>query len=566
MPAIRAVFYGRKSNEDDGGSVEQQREWARAACEKEGVELVREFADQAKAGWDTARRTDFHAMLAFCREQARKRAPIDAIVCWQTNRFSRADSQETSWFIWEFRKVGVARVLTAQRWYDFGRFEDRILHNIEQDASNHKGMIDQTQTAIRGRIDAAGDGRWAGGPIPMGYRGEREEVVVKGRRRSRTRRLVLGPDREVEAVRLIFRLYADTPLGLRGLAQELTRRKVPTQRGRPAWTVSVVKRVLTNPVYLGRTSWNRRATGQFIGVIDCQPVERPADAGKERANDRSQWIEREGRHDAIIDPVTFERCQQKLAGRRGGRRRTRGTFVLAGLLRCAYCGRSMVGRTEMGGRRVYMCGQYNNCGAVSCHYNAVEADALADALLRKLRAAWGDGVNVETILAEVERQDAAEAAGGHRKAETLKRRLRQLDADLAEGIDRLRSIDRALLDGYQQGLKALQAERDQLAAELRRAADEPSRAEELREKAEGALDVLRRLDGATTAEEPDLLRELLAEVVSKVEVWFHHEPRGKRVRCTFARALVWVREDVALLYAMLPGFVKWWNKRPGPDQ
>ena len=89
--------------------------------------------------------------------------------------------------------------------------------------------------------------------------------------------------------------------------------------------------------------------------------------------------------------------------------------------------------------------------------------------------------------------------------------------------------------------------------ELRRAADEPSRAEELREKAEGALDVLRRLDGATTAEEPDLLRELLAEVVSKVEVWFHHEPRGKRVRCTFARALVWVREDVALLYAMLPG-------------
>jgi len=65
--------------------------------------------------------------------------------------------------------------------------------------------------------------------------------------------------------------------------------------------------------------------------------------------------------------------------------------------------------------------------------------------------------------------------------------------------------------------------------------------------------VLRRLDRASTAEEPDLLREVLAEAVTKVEVWFHHEPRGKRVGCAFARALVWVREDVALLYAMLPG-------------
>jgi DNA invertase Pin-like site-specific DNA recombinase len=108
MPAtLRAVAYYRKSNDDDGSSIDQQREWARAACKREGVELVNEFADQAKKGHETATRTAFHEMLKFCQQQARQGNPIDAIVCWHHNRFSRADSQETSWFIWEFRKAGV---------------------------------------------------------------------------------------------------------------------------------------------------------------------------------------------------------------------------------------------------------------------------------------------------------------------------------------------------------------------------------------------------------------------------------------------------------------------------
>jgi DNA invertase Pin-like site-specific DNA recombinase len=78
----RAVAYYRKSNEDDGSSIDQQRTWAREVCPREGIEIVREFADQAKAGWDTARRTDFYEMLAFCQQQHRQGTPISAVVCW----------------------------------------------------------------------------------------------------------------------------------------------------------------------------------------------------------------------------------------------------------------------------------------------------------------------------------------------------------------------------------------------------------------------------------------------------------------------------------------------------
>jgi hypothetical protein len=103
---------------------------------------------------------------------------------------------------------------------------------------------------------------------------------------------------------------------------------------------------------------------------------------------------------------------------------------------------------------------------------------------------------------------------------------------------------------------ALQAELNQLAAELKRAEAAPPQAAELREKVGGALDVLRQLDMASAAAEPDLLREVLAEVVAKIKVWFSHKPYGQRVRCRFAQAVVWVREDVALVCTNVTFFKK----------
>src|SRR5262245_29181123 len=79
---IRAVAYYRKSNDDDGSSIDQQREWARRVAAEKGVAVEQEFADQAKKGHETATRTAFHEMLAFCQGEARKGQPVDAVLCW----------------------------------------------------------------------------------------------------------------------------------------------------------------------------------------------------------------------------------------------------------------------------------------------------------------------------------------------------------------------------------------------------------------------------------------------------------------------------------------------------
>ena len=115
-------------------------------------------------------RTGLHEMLAFCQEQKRCGKPIEAIVCWHTNRFSRAKATETDWYIWEFYKAGVRRMLTAERLIDFDRDEDMLLFRVQQDFSNNKQVRDTAQATIRGRIIKAQAGGLPGGPIPFGYR------------------------------------------------------------------------------------------------------------------------------------------------------------------------------------------------------------------------------------------------------------------------------------------------------------------------------------------------------------------------------------------------------------
>jgi site-specific DNA recombinase len=572
---IRAVGYYRKSDEDDGVSVEQQQEWARTAAPKEGIELAREFVDQAKAGWDTSKRTGLHEMLAFCQEQKRQGRPIDALVCWHPNRFSRADSHETSWFIWEFRKAGVNRNLTASHgWRDFRRMEDRILFNIEQDASNHRYVVDLARDSTRGHMNAAREGRWNGGSPPYGYRVEYEEVTVKGKRRRRPRRLIKGPDAEVEAVRWIFTTYANTEISLRELAIQLTSRGVlpPTARGargdtirnggnRPAtaWALTTLKGLLKNPVYLGRMVWNRRSEGKFFGVVDCQVA--PRKDARQLRNEEGEWMCVDGTHEALIDLETFEKCQLRLGQRRRVAWKNLKSFLLSGLLICGHCGYRMVGRTVTHRKHSpnlvyhrYICSAYNFFGKNVCYHNAVDSKALADCVVRKLQTDFLGLVKRDALREEIIAQDLEESAGDPDRGKRLRGQVDELTLLVQRATKRvLEEEDETLVPDYRKHLQdlkgQLKAAQDELKAlEL---SEEAKPVEDLEAKADAALAILDRLAKSLKEGDEPALRDVLRECVDRIELWFSHEPYGKKTRNRFARGLIWVRED-CLVPSTLP--------------
>src|SRR5262245_20282830 len=97
MPAaIRAVAYYRMSEDRQEASIPQQQQWAERACPKNGVELVRAFKDEGIAGDEIATRKGLQDLLAFCEQRHKTGRPVEAVVVWDSDRFSRANSFATA--------------------------------------------------------------------------------------------------------------------------------------------------------------------------------------------------------------------------------------------------------------------------------------------------------------------------------------------------------------------------------------------------------------------------------------------------------------------------------------
>ena len=72
---------------------------------------------------------------------------------------------------------------------------------------------------------------------------------------------------EVDALRWMFDRFANTDANCSSIACELNRRKIPTRYGY-AWEGQAVKKILSNPVYVGRLIYGKTRNGRFSWVGD----------------------------------------------------------------------------------------------------------------------------------------------------------------------------------------------------------------------------------------------------------------------------------------------------------
>jgi site-specific DNA recombinase len=544
VSAIRAVGYYRKSNEDDGSSIEQQHEWAQKACAREGVELVREFADQAKKGHDTASRTAFHEMLAFCQEQGRKGQPIQVIVCWHSNRFSRADSIETSHYLHLFREAGVGRFLTAQKWIDFARGEDRLVFGVTQEASDHKYVIDLAEAVLRGKLAAAREGRWNGGRAPLGYR-----LVYDGAGPARRPRLAVY-EPEAVLVREMFRAYAAGETSLYRIARDLSRRGVKPVRA-ATWSPSTVRVILTNEAYLGTYVWNKTDQGKFFGVVDLKLSRRQ---GRRRSSHpcarrpRTDHIRTDDHHEALVDRATFEAVGRRLIENRKGRHRAdRAEYALRGLLRCGSCRKPMVGkRADWGERRLmYRCGTYNVQGPGSgCGQNTVYEKPLLTCIGRKLQSVLFNEAKLKEL-----RQEMLDALAEERPAASEEARARRELAGLEEKIavasERyLTEKHAAAAAVHRDTFEKLLARKQAIEAEIREAELHQMAEPDVEALIAKAMGYMRVLDKALHRMEAADLHAVLRDLLDRVELYFRTEKQDGKESSHFVRGFVYVKAGV----------------------
>lgn len=230
------------------------------------------------------------------------------------------------------------------------------------------------------------------GPAPIGYRFEAGHLVAVAA--------------EVAIVERIFREFV-AGATITAIVRGLNADEIPTRRG-GNWRVSSIRTVLTNPVYVGRV--------------------------------RMGEDEREGQHDAVLDPDLFDQAQELFAARaiatgKGRGRPPAGRHLFRkGALRCGLCGEAVVPRTPTRGRDHYLCAGRQITGCKLPIAYREDIDAAVYAYFEQV------GLDVEATregLAESRDRKLAEVRalldGAEAEAQRAGERLARVRRDYADG-------------------------------------------------------------------------------------------------------------------------------------
>ena len=207
-------------------------------------------------------------------------------------------------------------------------------------------------------------------------RGELFLTVAVGYVKAGRDTIEKDPDRRVqEAVALVFRKFTEFQT-IRQVLVWLRQEKIPLPvlsvgeaAARVTWRAPVyptVHHILTNPVYAGAYAFGRRTMHVVI------------ENGRKRIirsmqRDWRRWgVLIQDHHERCIPWADFERNQHLIADNANGKRFMsrgairRGEALLAGLFRCARCGRKLHVRYSDGAPRYQCVGAFNQLAAARC--------------------------------------------------------------------------------------------------------------------------------------------------------------------------------------------------------
>jgi DNA invertase Pin-like site-specific DNA recombinase len=533
---VRAAAYYRMSDDKQENSIDRQKSQVEPYAPRNGYEIVAAYTDEGIAGDEIAKRKDFQRLL-----RDAQRGVWDVILCDDKDRFGRFDSIDYGEIVAPLRRAGVRLETVAQGPVDWNSLAGRMMDQMVQEfkAAESRGISRRVATQM---LRMALDGKYLGGPAPYGYRWVNDTERVKR----------LAPDRDTaKVVRLIFDLYGNRGYSLDGIARELYQRailgpgKVGPDGRPPAWKKPTIRFILRNRKYVGDWTWNTKSEGKYTAIgEDRQVVSHALKNTHARRNALDKWVIVPESHEPLIDRELFERVQARLGQMRKKTtpRPNGGDYRLTGLLICGHCGWRMIGTTHLGLHKVYYCGRYHEEGKHACGYNRMREETVLKCIVRKIHEDYLNAERLTALQAEILRQDEEEAQADPERTAALRKRIGELEQQIANGNRNMALAPPDAVAGIAQVVRGLREERDRLAAERDRQERPTARADKEAAVAE-AMKHLWRLHDALMSDDPREVRAALQELVVKVELWFTYRQTAKTTRSTFARGLITLRAD-----------------------
>ena len=275
---------------------------------------------------------------------------------------------------------------------------------------------------MAGREQKAREGKWNGGFAPYGYKLENGELVIA--------------EDEVEIIQMIFDRYIHTNDGINGVANYLNNHgytKKLRQNGTiPGFSSSFIKKIIDNPVYMGKIAYGRRRTEKKTGTRNETHVV-----------EQSEFPVYEGIHEAIISEEDWNLAQEKRSKNNYRREKIHDpehAHILSGILKCPCCGKGMYGNIAKAGRKdkktryYYYCKNTVNATGHKCTFRCnIEQSQIDDVLAKlitamtregKFKDAIQDRIGATVDTSDLEKQLSVLNANLH-QAEIIKTRLEQ---------------------------------------------------------------------------------------------------------------------------------------------
>lgn len=367
------IMYLRKSRQDDPRETVEEvllkhetmlQEYARQ--ELGGAVPEENIYREVVSGESIDEREEMQKVLARIEDPA-----IKGVLVVEPQRLSRGDLEDCGRLINDLRYT-TTLVITPMMVYNLTNKMERRF--FQDELLRGRDYLEYVKEVLkRGRENAARRGCYINPTPPYGF----DRVKIG-------RDWTLEANDEADAVKLMFKWYVEEGLSLGALARRLDEYGYPPPQGEH-WSRWSLRPMLKNLHYIGKVVYNRKQSvtvleeGERVQRVQMRPEE--------------DVIISEGKHDGIIDPALFEAAQKRLRNNPRMWDEDKLVNVLAGVLVCSKCGKTLIIRRSKTARDRYMCPNRPQCTKSSIAEEVVAAviQALEQAELPKLRAKLENG-------------------------------------------------------------------------------------------------------------------------------------------------------------------------------
>lgn len=472
-------------------SPDSQAKLLKDFAHKNGIIISKIFYELGVSGRKAEKRPEFQKMIAMAKSSDH---PVDAILVWKFSRFARNQEESIVYKSLLKKKHNVDVISVSEPLVDgpFGSLIERIIEWMDEYYS-----VRLSGEVTRGMTEKAKRGGYQARP-PLGYRiAERGKppVIV---------------EEEAEIIRIIFQKYALEGMGMFDIARYLNLCGFKTSHGKEFERRSV-EYILENPTYCGMIRWNRT-------VNETNEI-RPKD----------EWIIADGQQSAIISKELFD----KAAARRNMEYKPKGSrpsstyrHWLSGLVKCPVCGRTMIAKKIVNGKRTYcyfVCYGYSKGKCLA--KNSISSLKLAPAVLQSLK----DVLNNQQLSFRYIQPEPETAPD---LSDILLDQLKRID----EKLDRIKEAYRNgvdTLEEYKENKALVQNEKQLLEKQL---AELPAQDSESAQAESALLDRVKNVYEIVNSESVDDVtkNEILKSIIEKIvynkekdtlEVYYYYKPQ-----------------------------------------